>query len=948
MQFQARRNTKYQCPLSLSPHPIRINPMRNILKKSILAVLLFLKPILAKCLLGNEAKISSYQAEEREAEASGMVTEFNFLHKLIYQRFFRRVRTVRTDITRVKDLTRQGPVVFVMKNRGQLEYRYFNTLFLKEKIEPIAYANGVITVLWRPRKKIWRFVLARLATLYTLGPAPAKTEEEEIAEMVARKKNVLINLSISRDYLFGLFNTNPLAKVAPLLDVQRGTDTPITIVPMQFLYDKHPEKVEKTFFDFLFGEKSRPGALRKTFLFFMSIRKNPQAKFGEAIDLKGFVGERGDFTSTQLTEALYQKIEDSLAIERARITGPKLKSKDTTIAEILKDQSFIENLRALSQDSGETFESLRGKAKRYLNEIAADVNYSAVHFVWLALSYLWNNIFDGLVIKHDQLNRIREVAGKHPVVLAPMHRSHIDYLLISDLFYGQNITFPHICAGINLNFWPVGGLIRKCGGFFIRRRFEGNTAYKESFYSYVKHLINNGYCLEFFIEGTRSRTGKLLKPKFGVLSQMMRAYVESERDDIYFVPIAINYDQILEQKAYVSEGAGSEKSKEDATELLKVRKVFGKKYGKVYIEFAEPISLKEFLAKKGIGKDARPEEIRGQVEEFGYHLTYHINKVAIVTPIALVSLAILSLGKKTFGFEELIDRVQLLKDYLDFKNVTYSDLIHYSDRWAYNEAVQILEGRNLIKEVKTFEENFYTVEPAARSQLDYYKNNILHFFVSLTCFCKILTEVKNQSEFTMDFAVKKYELLKKLFENDFTFSARVSIEEHLRRVMDYAASRGLIRIQGNFAAFTKTVTELNRREFETYLSLMDNFLESHLIVLRYLKYNRFENLEAGVLIKDILEKSRPLYLKDDLAHPEALNRFNLENSFKLMTDIGLLELKSQDKGKPGYTSISDVEMIEKWIQSVQGFLKLKSSVGDMPMTARTDSEAKSQIEEGLH
>lgn len=922
--------------------------MKNFVQKLSLALLLFLKPILEKILLKNKNRISTYQAEERETKTSGMVTEFNIWHKLIYQPFFRRVRTVKTDITRVKDLSHQGPVVFVMKNRGQLEYRYFNTLFLKEKIEPIAYANGVLTVLWRPLNKVWRFALARLATFYALGPTPAKSEEQEIAEMVEHKKNVLINLSISRDYLFGLFNTNPLAKIAPLLDVQRGTDTPIAIVPMQFLYDKQPEKVEKSFFDLLFGEKSRPGAIRKIFLFLMGIRRNPQAKFGESIDLKNFINEHKDLNTTQLTEALNQKIEESLAIERARITGPKLKSKDTTIAEILKDPIFMENLRTLSQESGETFESLHGKSKRYLNEIAADVNYSTVHFVWLALSYLWNNIFDGLVIKHDQLNRIREVAGKHPVVLAPMHRSHIDYLLISDLFYGQNITFPHICAGINLNFWPVGNLIRKGGGFFIRRRFEGNVAYKESFYSYVKHLINQGYCIEFFIEGTRSRTGKLLKPKLGVLSQIMRAYLEGKRDDIYFVPIAINYDQILEQKAYVSESAGSEKSKEDATELLKVRKVFGKKYGKVYIEFAEPISLKDFLAKKGIGKEAHPNDIREQVEEFGYHLTYHINKVAIVTPIALVCLAILSLGKKTFGFEELIDRVQLLKDYLDFKNVTYSDLIHYSDRWAYNEAVQILESRHLIKEVKTFEENFYTIEPAARSQLDYYKNNILHFFVSLTCFCKILTEVKNQDEFTMEFAVKKYELLKKLFENDFTFSARVSIEEHLRRVMDYAASRGLIRIQGDFTAFTKTVTTLNRREFETYLSLMDNFLESHLIVLRYLKYNRFENLEATALIKDILEKSRPLYLKDDLSHPEALNRFNLENSFKLMMDIGLLKLKTQDKAKPSYTSISDTDMIKKWIQSVQNFLKLKSSVGDMPMTPRSEADDKPQVEEGLH
>jgi glycerol-3-phosphate O-acyltransferase len=919
--------------------------MGKLLKTFFLNALILLKPLLGRTLLRNRAKIASYREAESRTNASGMVTEFNLADKLIYQRFFKRVRTVRTDITSVKTLSHEGPVVYVMKNRGQLEYRFFNHLFLREKIDPVRYANGCLTVLWRPLAQVWRYSLARLDEFYDGAFDPGHPEDERIASLVANGKNVLINLSVSRDYLFGLFNTNPLAKIGPLVELQRKTAAPIRIVPLQFLYDKQPEKAEKSFFDFLFGEKSRPGALRKVILFVMSLRKTPQAKFGSPIDLKAFLSENASATDEGLVKSLYGRIEETLAIEHARITGPKLKSKEALVHDILRDPAFVGALQETARETGETFESLKIRARGYLHEIAADVNYSYVHFAWLALNYLWNNIFDGVVVKHDQLNRVREIAGKHPIVLVPMHRSHIDYLLVTHIFYANNITFPHICAGINMNFWPIGRLVRKCGGFFIRRRFEGNRAYKESLYAYVKLLVNQGYCIEFFIEGTRSRTGKMLKPKLGILGQIVRAWHEGRQDDVHFIPIAVNYDQLIEQKSYESEGTGAEKKKEHAGELIKAGKVLGKKYGKVYVEFAEPISLKEYLSNKGVSKASPSEDLRREVGDFGYHLTYNMNRVAVVTPMALVALAVLSLGKKTFGFEELIATIGRLKSYLDAKDVTYSDLIHYSDRWAYGEAVQLLQSRGLIREVKTFEENFYALEPSQRAALDYYKNNILHFFVSMTCFCKIVSLADANAPTPLAQAVKKYEVLKRIFKNDFTFSARASVEEHLLRVMRYCESRGFIRSEDGLATFTPTVTDANRAEFTLFACLLDNFLESHWVALRYLRHNRFENADSKTIVKDILEKSKPLYLKDDLRHPEALNRFNLENALKTCADIGLVGVVN-DKGKTLYTRLNEPEMAEKWLKSVAGFLHAPRPA--IPHAVLQPIEKTGEFGTGLH
>lgn len=917
--------------------------MRPLLKNLLLKFLTLLRPILERTLLRNQSKILEYQSLERDTRPSGMVTSFNFFDALVFQPFFKRVRTVKPDVTRVKELCRKGPVVFVMKNRGQLEYRYFNHLFLREKIEPVRFANGCFTAGWRRFSEIWRYTLAKLADFYA-GILPfEKSDEESVAAHIASGENVLINLSVSRDYLFGLFKTNPLAKVRPLLDLQRQSDLPITIVPAQFLYDKQPEKSEKSFFDLLFGDKSRPGGIRKALLFVMGLRRQPQAQFGGEINLKEFLAQNAAATDEGLTKSLYAKIEETLSIEHARITGPKLKPRDTMIREILSDPTFAARLREIAASSDESFESLKNRAKSYLEEIAADVNYSYVHFSWLALNYLWNEIFDGVVVKHDQLNRVRELAGKHPVVLVPMHRSHIDYLLVTHIFYANNITFPHICAGINMNFWPIGHLVRKCGGFFIRRRFDGNAAYKESLYAYVKSLVDQGYCIEFFIEGTRSRTGKMLKPKLGILGQIMQAWKSGTRDDVYFLPIAVNYDQLIEQKSYESEGAGADKKKEDAGQLIKAGKVLGRKYGKVYVEFAEPVSLKNYMAARGVTKSDDDEKMKKEVDGFGYHLTYAMNRVAVITPVALVSLGALALKSKAFTFEQLVNAVTTLKDYLDHKEARYSDLIQYSDRWAYGEAVQLLQSQGLLKEVKTFEENFYALDDAGRIRLDYYKNNILHFFVSLSCFCKIAAAAGPNETLPFTQALKTYELLKQLLRNDFTFSARTAVEEHLKRVMSYCRERGFIAAPDDFSHFSLTLSEDNRAAFSLFNSLVDNFLESHLVVLRYLKHNRFESTEVKLLVKDILEKSKPLYLKDDLKFPEALNRFNLENALKTCADLGLIK-QSGSRDKPAYAVICEPETADKWVRSVQDFLR----AAPIQMQAPTSRAPITEEREGLH
>lgn len=911
------------------------------------------KPLLKFVFLRREEKIFRDEALASQNPPSAMVSEFNKLSHFFYEPFFRRVKTQEADLEKIRELSRSGPIVFVTKNKGALEYRYFNYLFLKNSLAPVRHAGVALTLFWWPLKQALRLCRGHLSLFYKHPELYQQTEMQAIATHLEKGEAVLVNVKISRNYLFGLFEQNPMATLLSLLDLQSKSAQNIRIVPIQFLYDKHPEKSRPSLFDFLFGEKSCPGSLRKFLLFLMSSNKNPQAKFGTAIVLKDFLEQNSAASSQQRVEKLLKNIEENLSIDRARITGPKLVAKEVLIDEILSDPQFTVTLEELALENKGTFSDIRAKARRYLNEIAADVNYSYVHLVALLLNYLWDNIYNGVVIKHDQLNRIREIAGKNPIVLVPMHRSHIDYLLISHIFYNHNITFPHVCAGNNMNFWPIGRLVRKCGGFFIRRRFAGNELYKETLYSYIKTLLKKSHCLEFYIEGTRSRTGKMLKPKFGILSQILRAHHEGACEDILFVPIAINYDQIIEQKSYRAESGGEEKRKENATELAKAGHVLGKKYGKVYIEFAPHLSLNDYLKEKNIDTRQDFSGMKSVVEDFAYHLTYLMNKAAIVTPTSLVALAIMSFNSRSFTFDEIIERIRVFKEYLDYKNTVYSDLIYYSDRWAFSEALTLLKNKGLVKEMKSFEGNFYTVENQNLVQLDYYKNNILHFFVSISCFFKILIKQKNGATLSMSEIVKHYERLKIIFEEDFTFSSREPLENHLRRVMAYCESRGIIASDDDFHSIRRTFTTESEQEVLVFAGLLDNFLESHLITLRYLKTQSLENMEKTQIIHDILEKARPLYLTGQFKHPEALTRFNLENSLKLCGKIGLLRSTMGKHEKTLYSTIEETSLVERWIEAVTDLLGTpEKSFRDEPLPElpirRMLTEKEESAESKLH
>ena len=226
---------------------------------------------------------------------------------------------------------------------------------------------------------------------------------------------------------------------------------------------------------------------------------------------------------------------------------------------------------------------LQRDAGRSLDEIAQAVGSSKTP--------VWNRIYRGVLVHH--LDKLKDAAPGHEVIYVPSHRSHMDYLLLSYLLYERGIVPPHIVAGINLNLPVVGTLLRKGGAFFARRSFKGNMLYSAVFREYMAQLVSGGYSIEYFIEGGRSRTGRLLPPKGGSLAMTVRAYLRQPTRPLLFQPVYIGYEKLMEGASYLDELSGKPKAKESIWQLLSsIPKVLRSNYGQVVVNFGEPIALK--------------------------------------------------------------------------------------------------------------------------------------------------------------------------------------------------------------------------------------------------------------------------------------------------------------------------------------------------------------------
>ena len=312
----------------------------------------------------------------------------------------------------------------------------------------------------------------------------------------------------------------------------------------------------------------------------------------------------------------------------------------------------------------------------------------------------------------------------------------MDYLLLSYLLYTRGIVPPHIFAGINLNLPVIGTILRKGGAFFIRRSFRGNALYSAVFREYMAQLVSGGYSIEYFIEGGRSRTGRLLQPKAGSLAMTVRAYLRQPTRPVLFQPVYIGYEKLMEGRSYLDELSGKPKEKESIWQLLMgIPKVLRSNYGQVVVNFGEAIQLGDMLAEhagswdgRAVPDDDKPEWLAATVDATALRIQERVNAAADVNPINLLALALLSTPKHAMGEADLTAQILLSKKLL--AEVPYSALVtvtpHSPEQIiAHGEEIGVLHrvSHPLGDVLRVDGEDTAVL-------LSYFRNNVVHLFTA--------------------------------------------------------------------------------------------------------------------------------------------------------------------------------------------------------------------------
>ena len=453
----------------------------------------------------------------------------------------------------------------------------------------------------------------------------------------------------------------------------------LLLIPVAIYWGRSPSK-ENSWLTLLFTENWGVAGRTRKLLTTIFQGRNTLLRYSRPLTLSSIVQEGLG------PEVAFRKVSRVLRVHfrqrRIATVGPDLSHRRTLTNEVLRDPRVRAAIDAEAGDSRAKLERSTQKARKYTQEIAAHISYPTIRVLERFLGWVWNRIYDGIELGH--IERLQELARDKEIVYVPCHRSHFDYLLLSYIVYHQGLSLPHVAAGINLNMPVVGAILRRGGAFFLRRTFKGNRLYAAVFNAYLRQILVRGHSIEYFVEGGRSRTGRLLKPKAGMLAMTVDSYVREPRLPVVFVPVYFGYEKLIEGDSFIDELGGAEKKKESVIGLIRSAKSLRENYGKVYVNIGDAIALDPLLdARKSDWRESetengeRPAWISDVIDDLGDQIMGGINAAAAVTPISLLASSLLATPKQSMGALELQRQLTLSLSLLS--------------RFRYSESVTIPE-----------------------------------------------------------------------------------------------------------------------------------------------------------------------------------------------------------------------------------------------------------------
>jgi glycerol-3-phosphate O-acyltransferase len=818
---------------------------------------------------------------------------------------FRSVEFDKESLINLNQYMEKGIVVFASFETSQTSLLIFISLLKKHGIKTPMIALGFVPYILQHLSNMLKNSFRYTIALFKRKKGEPAPDIESIAEILEEHSMVLSLLS--KKVFFRRYVELKADTLSYLVDIQKRSEKPVYIFPKITFWNMNPERTKTLITSKPTGDRGFIGGL------FTIIKSRTPAfvRISAPLNLREEIENSGSDDSIHVAGLLRSKLLDIFHHDKRTILGPIIKTRKEMMDKVLFHENIIGLIREMSAEENIPETALRKKAFRYFREIAADFSMNYVMVFEFVLRFIFRKVYDGIHYDDSFIRKMRDAAAKGPLIYLPCHRSHMDYLILSCVLYRNKIVSPHIVAGANLTFFPMGKLFRRSGAFFIRRSFKGKALYTAVLKQYIKTLINEGYSIEFFIEGGRTRTGKLVFPKMGILKYLIEAIEEGYNRDMMLVPLSINYERIMEESAYMKEHAGIKKEKETTSTLVKSRKLLKRKYGRVFLEFNEPVSFRELT--KDIAESEDPTPFVAE------HIIRKINDVVLVTPSSLVTAAILFSPSTGFTAESVHERIVTLHRYLMHTKAKMSHTL--DDEATYDELTRYLFESFLDDNIiNKNDDDLYSIRDDQRVRINFYKNRIIHFFIPVSFTSLAIMLLGNKKEIDRKEVYKNFNSLADFFRFEFIYPENmINREETADNMLSYLEERSLISL----SAKKISVIEKNRNELRFYAEIIQDYLESYLIVCRAVNESATGEIEKKDLIQEIRKRGISMYRDGEIKLMESLSMSYYHNSIDSLVKLKGLNRSGEDEKKKT-VGVDNKSIIERGMKLIEECLEVLS------------------------
>lgn len=827
--------------------------------------------------------------------------EPNAALRWLYRRFFDAIEVDPRWVETVRAAAAQGTVVYALRNLSLLDFLALDHLTKRYGLPEVRFANDLGLWLLEPfGKGVQRLFRGRTRQDDRADLRAAIEAGASAALFLKRPPLLLTRPTTGRGQLEG----DDFVRV--LLELEEEGRT-IVVVPQLFLWTRRPDRRERSLLDAFVGTREWPSSVRVVGQFLSNYR-DARVRAGEPLRLAEIVEPGRAVDDTLVRRTIYVLLR-RLERERRVVVGPVVKPVDRLIDEIVRTPRVRAVIEELAGDGRAERIFFEAKARAMLREAAASIEPDVIKAIATAMRQVFHRIYDGLEVDEEGVRRLVEAAKTGSLVLLPSHKSHVDYLFVSYVLFQAGMQVPLIAAGDNLSFFPLGSLFRRAGAFFIRRKWQGDRLYQAVMDAYVHKVVQEGYSIEFFLEGGRSRTGKLLPPKLGLLAMVVDAALERQASQaatrpIHFVPISIGYERVVETKSYVAELSGGDKEAESVAGLVKALRVLAERYGRVNMQIGQILTLDAVRAdleqdRRATGRSAFVPK-KALVARLGHQIMHEINRATAVTGGALAALGLLSQEGRGVRRDDLERRCDLLLSDLARLGARLQPGVRGRpdegfSRRALDDALGLFASAGWIEiDAGESDDAVYVVPDERRLSLDISKNSVAHFFVPYGLIAAALHHEGGAKEggglaggvVPMKTVRDRVQYLSRLFKFEFIFRADATFETIFEETLAELVAERVVRVEGEGLVVADARAEL-------YASTVAAPLEGYRVAARALRALVKGPLAPKDFVKKGLAVGKRMFLTGEVARREALQRPFLENAVQAFADLRIVERRDQ-------------------------------------------------------